>query len=211
LFLPTYPLNISISTKLMTLSENTDLFRACCENDVAAIHSAVSKGADLNISAHGTSLLRNACVTDSLDALRALLELGADANRAFTYVSPVNGKSEAGRCALMYAANVNCARLLVEHGADVNAHDAQGETALMRMAWFGNVEIVDYLLQVGADAKICKPPDGKLKQFTALDIANNKLALLDAVPVEGRNEPGFGALRLRVLRTIELLTSTGGV
>ncbi len=190
----------------MTPEQVTTLFRAAFEDDAAAIHAAAANGADLNISASGTFLLRNACMADSLRALRALLELGADANKAFTYESPISGKKEGACRTLMYAASVEGARLLVEHGADVNAQDALGGTALMRMASFGNVELVEYLLQAGANPNMQKYPDAKLKRHTALSMAKDKLALFDMVPTEGRNEPAFEQNRLKLLRTVELLT-----
>lgn len=58
------------------------------------------------------------------------------------------------------------ARLLIEHGAAVNARDTDGKTALMFAAMFNRVEIIDLLLASGADASL-KTNDGK----TALELA----------------------------------------
>ena len=41
-------------------------------------------------------------------------------------------------------------RYLVEQGADVNARDAHGDTLLLKEAVSGRLNIVQYLLKVGA-------------------------------------------------------------
>jgi ankyrin repeat protein len=81
--------------------------------------------------------------TKRLEALRALLDHGAN----------VNGRSAAGRTALMEAAkwgNLEMVRLLVGRGADVNSTDRFGSTALMEAAGEGQLETVRYLLSQGA-------------------------------------------------------------
>ena len=45
-------------------------------------------------------------------------------------------------------------KLLVEAGADVNAQDNEGCTALMRAAYSGHRELIEYLLSNGADKDI---------------------------------------------------------
>jgi ankyrin repeat protein len=58
------------------------------------------------------------------------------------------------------------ARLLIEHGADVNARMSDGKTALMFAAMFNRVEIIDFLLANGAIPSL-QASDG----MTALSLA----------------------------------------
>lgn len=60
------------------------------------------------------------------------------------------------RTPLMLAAlegHMGVVRFLVDEGADVNARDADGETALYMAAGWGHEEVVAYLLSRGADAR----------------------------------------------------------
>lgn len=80
--------------------------------------------------------------------VKMLLEAGAN----------IHAKDASGRTALMYAAtgsNVETVRLLLENGAQINAVD-QGErwSALMFAAAEGYGEVVDVLLQHGADGSL---------------------------------------------------------
>ena len=47
--------------------------------------------------------------------------------------------------------SVEKVRSLIDAGADVNAADEDGDTALMNAAWNGHVETVKLLLEAGAD------------------------------------------------------------
>lgn len=49
---------------------------------------------------------------------------------------------------------------LIETGADVNWRDSIGETALFGAAAWGHVEVVRYLLSVGADCNIVESSSG---------------------------------------------------
>ena len=56
--------------------------------------------------------------------------------------------------ALMYAANVRCIHALVAAGANVNARDGDGETALLIAASAGRTDCVKALIQAGADVNV---------------------------------------------------------
>jgi ankyrin repeat protein len=99
-----------------------------------------------------------AAVFGSVDAVRLLLDRGADAH----------ARNSFGATALVYAAgNEAKARLLVEHGADVNAQTRQGRTPLtIAAACNGCAAVVRLLLAKGADPK-AKDGGGS----TALELA----------------------------------------
>jgi hypothetical protein len=80
-------------------------------------------------------------------AVKALLAKGAE----------VNAKTRYGATALTYAADrgyLGIAKILVEHGAVVNAKDTfYGAPPLTWAAYNGHVEVVKYLLEKGAEGK----------------------------------------------------------
>ena len=91
----------------------------------------------------GTTLLMHAAALGSPEAVRLLLESGAD----------VNAKNDLEATALILGAgNAEKARMLVEKGADVNAHSKMGRTPLMIAAGCdGCSATVQLLLDKGAD------------------------------------------------------------
>jgi ankyrin repeat protein len=93
----------------------------------------------------GVTPLMHAAALGSPDAVRRLLDAGAD----------VNAKSAAGATALMWAAaDPAKVRLLVDRGADVKAVSESGRTALLLAAMSDqSAATVRLLLERGADAK----------------------------------------------------------
>lgn len=82
-----------------------------------------------------------------------------------------------GRTALMYAAESGMSdivKLLIEHGADINASDRlMNLTALMYASMLGNEEVVDVLLSANADTQIRSSDSGGLLDgLTAAQIAS---------------------------------------
>ena len=78
-------------------------------------------------------------------------------------------KTSTNKNALMYASqfnNINCAKLLLLVGIDVNKVDDHKSSALMYASYMGNYEMVKLLLSNGANTSL-KDADG----LTAMDIA----------------------------------------
>ena len=63
----------------------------------------------------------------------------------------VNAKDKYGDTALIEAGHLEVVKLLIENGADVNAKNEDGKTALMRASREGHLEVVKYLIENGAD------------------------------------------------------------
>ena len=95
------------------------------------------------------------------EAVQVLLAAGADVNlasRESMKVTPLASASAAGQ--------LEIARMLIEHGANVNARAASDFTPLYESAASGRIEFARLLLEHGADVN-AKTSDGK----TPLDYA----------------------------------------
>ena len=100
-------------------------------------------------------LIKAALLGDSV-AVKKLLAVGANANhKGWNDITPLFRAIVSGK--------VEIIKMLLEHGADVNARtkpNVIGETPLMWAASQGNSEIVQFLMRNGADAK-ARGSDGK--------------------------------------------------
>ena len=111
----------------------------------------------------GHTPLGLACFFGAPQAVQVLIEKGADvhaASRNAMTVQPLHA-AVAGR-------NFDAARLLLEHGARVNARQQVGYTPLMSAAASGRDDLVDLLLTGGADPALTNA-EGK----TAADVARD--------------------------------------
>lgn len=115
---------------------------------------------------HNQTALMLAAGSGSLDMLKLLLTRGAT----------VNLRNNDGETALMFVVNAASARLLIGHGADVNAKTEEfADTVLMRAVRMGNTAVVKTLLSHGASVNVeNKQGDTALK--TA--IAENKFRIV---------------------------------
>ena len=81
----------------------------------------------------------------------------------------VNIDSHSTCCAPLFLAagegRLDAVRYLLDQGADVNARDARGRTALTEAAFSGNASVIKELIQRGADANVVSD------EGTALDVA----------------------------------------
>ena len=90
------------------------------------------------------TVLMHAAQEGNVDLAKDLVEV---------YQVRVNPSTEDGDTALMYAAqsgHIDTVRLLVKHGAILDAEDNDGRTSLMLAAEGGHVEVVRYLMRKGA-------------------------------------------------------------
>jgi len=91
-----------------------------------------------------TPLLRNAAKSGDINAVRTLLDKGAD----------VNEKDGVGGTPLFWAVregHTELAKLLIEKGADVNKGTNIGETPLYTAVSHGHTELAKLLIERGAD------------------------------------------------------------
>jgi ankyrin repeat protein len=123
--------------------------KAIRANDLVALRALTQAGASGVRDRLDSTPLHGAALYGSADAVRILLDAGADPN--------ARDKSEA--TPLLYAAySLEKTRLLVEKGGDVNAKAKGGYTPLWVAAGApGNDSTVRYLIEKGADLKAILP------------------------------------------------------
>ncbi|WP_020084049.1 quinoprotein dehydrogenase-associated putative ABC transporter substrate-binding protein [Hyphomicrobium zavarzinii] len=159
----------------------TALIHAAQRNHVPSIRVLVANGADIEASVDGGFGPLSLAIEDGkLLAAKALIELGANVNAAAgtDRVTPI--MVTASQLAVGEAAkeierrqglrSTDIATALIERGANVNAVNAQGVSALMIAAARGNIPMIGLLLEAGADPSL-KSKAGK----TAIDVARENL------------------------------------
>ena len=137
-----------------------DLTHAAFNGDLDRVRSLVESGADVNAAdEHGAGTL----LTFHPGVTAYLLSKGADPN---IQTNEFGVSVLAGLC---YVNQVECVKVLCQHGADVNAKTepgvssfnffgetpTRGETPLHRAAAYASIEVVELLLRAGADRAIC--------------------------------------------------------
>lgn len=155
------------------LAGETPLMVASRSGNPAVVEQLIAKGA--NVNAHGArnqTALMWAVSQKHPDVVKVLLTHRADIHaRSETWSQvmavPPHGYLEynrsipaGGETALMFAARVGdlaSAKLLVAAGANVNDADAWGVSATSLAAHSGYGEVVEFLLEKGADPNAAKP------------------------------------------------------
>jgi ankyrin repeat protein len=168
-----------------TAQEPSERFYQAIRNNDLPTLRALLKSSDVNVKDRRESTpLMYAAAYGSLDAMKLLLDAGAD----------VNAKNTFDVTALLWCANdLAKARLLVEKGANVNAKSKQGRTPLIvAAAQDGNSQTVKLLLEKGAD--ISASDSAKNTALTVAADANDteSVRLLIAKGADINAQNGFG-------------------
>ncbi len=134
--------------------KNTALTIAATKGDTCLVKILLDAGMNVDgyIVGHDDTLcpLYEACLQDQMEAAKALIEAGANCT---PLCGPFTTCSEPPLHLVARNGDVSVMKLLVNGGASVNLTDG-GRTALFEAAYQGNVEIVDYLISVGANLNI---------------------------------------------------------
>lgn len=197
----------------------TPLSLACANGSAGMVKRLLASGADPNRPRVPVPPLLTCARTGSVDAVQALLAARADANAR----EPLRDQT-----ALMWAVaqgHVNVARVLIAHGADVQARarvsrarinranpnditaamvgdvSQGGSTPLLFAARHGDAQVADVLLAAGADVNDMAP-DGTSALTMAVHGGHTALArlLLDRRANPNIIGSGYSALHAAVLR-----------
>lgn len=136
-----------------------DFISAAEMGDIQGVLKAIQDGVNINaIGADENTALYIAAYRVHVPVVHALIEAGANLDRVREYDGETPLMAAAGRIALSMSqisvgeiARLEVIRRLIEAGADVNARNNDGWTALMKAATVGNIEVVKLLLKAGAD------------------------------------------------------------
>jgi ankyrin repeat protein len=123
------------------------IYSAIRENNLVQLKSVLDGSGSANLADdRGITPLMYAAEIGSLDAMRLLIDRGAD----------VNARNAFGSTALMWSvADPNRVRLLLDHGAEVNTVARSGRTALIIAAFTNpSAEVVRLLLAKGAKVDV---------------------------------------------------------
>lgn len=182
------------------------LFQAIQKADTAAVKHLLSRGISPNAQdAEGTPALMAAALYADADCVKVLLERGANPNAT----------NAVGATALMWAIpNVAKVKLLLTHGADVNARSTnlQRTPLLAAASYPGTVEILQLLLDKGAD--IHAKDRSKVHALGRATLTSD-VAVVRFLVEHGcdPNEPGYPGAGRRFSRhdpaTVEYMLSDG--
>ena len=131
----------------------TPLMAAALHAQVDLARLLLEHGADLNATnAEGKCAIHYAAMRGGPEAVRLLVRFGADVNAVDTFGGYVPLHLAAGHCNREIVEDT-CAALLAA-GANVNARNKWGTTALWSAAFLGKGDLLDFLLRHGAELEI---------------------------------------------------------
>lgn len=114
------------------------------QGDMAMLKLLLKAGAEVNdVSGGGSWPLKDACQSGNADAAAFLLQVGANPNLTST--------GETALFAAVSSDSLECVRLLLAAGADVNAMDCDGWTCLFHLR---SERVAEYLLEHGANPSL---------------------------------------------------------
>ena len=155
-----------------------DLFSACGFDDVERVRELIEENVSCVNACHanGSAPLHWAVRQSSYACAQVLLDSGAEANAVYPSL---------GWTPLHWATDLEVIRLLVDHGADINAQDRKGRTALHIATYQSDRALAEGLLALGPDTTL-RNRSGK----TAFEVARIHCAYLRPTKSGERGWPG---------------------
>jgi len=154
----------------------TPLHGAAALGDTAKASMLLDRGMpiDATVQRLGATALHVATFVDDAPMVQLLLKRGANPNARIPGFGNTTPVIEAG-----FAGLTNALKVLIAAGADVNAKDDDGRTALMYAVWRdpGYADAAELLVKAGADVG-ARMPDGTTALTLALQSTNPRFATL---------------------------------
>ncbi len=122
------------------------MFAAIVDGNTEKVKNLIGEGLDLNaFDDEGYTPLAMACVQSETEIIRLLLDSGAAIDQANHF-----GWTPLMQACLNYSGDISPISELLANGANVNARNIGGETALMRIMGQNKIPLVKFLLEHGA-------------------------------------------------------------
>jgi ankyrin repeat protein len=152
--------------ELVAADPSLAIFAAAIQGDCAQLETLLSANRSLTsaVSADGWTPLHLAAFFGKIDALRLLLNKGAEVNARST-----NAMQNMALHAAAAGKHADAVKVLIDHGATANARQHGGWTALHAAAQNNDMESARVLMQNGADVQTRAD-----NNQTALDLALTK-------------------------------------
>lgn len=163
-----------LRARLAALGHELDVFEAAALGDVAQLGRILERdpAAVLVVAGDGWTALHLAAAFGTPEAVVELLERGA----AVDAVSHNAQRNQSLHAAVALGRNPETVQLLLERGADPNALQAGGFTALFSVAAAGRRDLAELLVRRGADASI-QSEGGKTAATFARERGHEELAV----------------------------------
>ncbi|XP_077614845.1 ankyrin repeat domain-containing protein 61 isoform X1 [Crocuta crocuta] len=148
-----------VNTRVDNSNKHSPLHLAITYGTYPVLSILAQNGAHVNaINESSMTPLHMAADTLNKEMMETLIACGANVNCAVSStgntalkLAVCTASSKAGR---MLAAGVNCIRLLLTHGAQVNAQDHEGQTAIHEACFGGREAIISLLLESEANVNL---------------------------------------------------------
>lgn len=113
--------------------------------DVKKARKLIENGANLNtvIDKNSTMLIHQSACNNNLGIMYSLLEAGVNPNTKFNYLTPLHWACGKG--------SYECAKLLIDFGANVNLVDAEGQDALVWANKSNNKSLINMIEKIDCD------------------------------------------------------------
>jgi len=131
----------------------TSLHAACRNNNVHSVLRILGQGADVNaLNQRYHTPLQNAYHVKNIKIVNILLDYGANPNDIFLRAVACN--------------DMKMVKLLLEYGADINTRNQNGTFALYIASINGNIKMMQFLLDAGANINKIKDSSGNTVLLT---------------------------------------------